>query len=88
MSKAKTYGTTTWISYNADESMKNFIMADCAMALVARAANEGLVVDVDTVGQRLQESFTKEGEPFFQLFTWGKVRPLMDEVQEILDVKG
>jgi hypothetical protein len=86
MSKAKTYGTTTWISYNTDESVKNLIMADCAMALVRKAADEGLVVDVDTVGQTWQESFTEEGEPFFQLFTWGKVRPLMDEVREMLDV--
>lgn len=86
MSKAKTYGTTTWVSCDTYESMKNFIMADCAMAIVRRAAGEGLVVDVDTVAQRWEQSFTEEGEPFFQLLTWGKVRPLMDEVQEILDV--
>lgn len=86
MSKVKTYGTTTWISFDASTNMKDLIMADCAMALVTRAAIEGLVVDADTVKQELQESFTDEGEPFFQLFTWGKVRHLMEEVQEILDV--
>lgn len=86
MSKSKTYGTITWISFDVDASMKNFIMADCAMALVRNAAVEGLVVDVDTVKQELQESFTDEGEPLLQLFTWAKVRPLMEEVQEMLDV--
>ena len=83
---SETYGMETWISIITPDEMLEVIKADCTKALVLRAADEGFVVAENTINQRFQTSFTKEGEQFIQLFTWGTVQELMVEVEGILGV--